>query len=233
MIKDRNPYPKGRRELKHAITRLDCHLLRSGLRHVMRSDPHAGPGGTYLVRSVYFDNLENKALIQKKEGLYARDKYRVRLYDHNSNLLHLEKKSKRNNQTFKEKCRIVAEEYERMRLGDIAWMSEDERPLIRELHLQMQCYQLKPLTIVDYEREVFTYPHGNVRVTFDSNIRTSNRNHDLLNPNVPMAPALEPDLVVLEIKYDEYMPDIIKKLLQIGNRRTEAYSKYQLSRMYS
>lgn len=222
----------GRKELKHAITRLDCQVLRSNMRHVMQADPHAGEDGTYFIRSVYFDNLDNKVLAEKKEGLYNRDKYRVRLYDFQSGVLYLEKKSKRNNLTFKEKCRLTPEEYERLRRGEVDWMEADGRGLVRELYLQMHLLLLKPVTVVDYNREVYIYEYGNVRVTFDSHIKTSFRNDDLLNPHLPMVEALDPNLVVLEIKYDAYLPDVIRALLQVVDRRKEAFSKYQLSRMY-
>ena len=170
-------------------------------------------------------------LTQKKEGYYERDKFRVRLYDYNSDLLNLEKKSKRNNLTYKQKCRITAQEYEQIRLGDISWMEYDSRSLMRDLYFEMNRFQLRPVTVVDYEREVFIYRYGNVRVTFDSNIKTSFRNNDVLNPDLPMIET-NPDIVILEVKYDEYLPEVIKKLLQIGNRRKGTYSKYQISRMY-
>lgn len=223
---------KGRSELKHAITKIDCHLLRNNLKHIMTVDPHTNADGKYLIRSVYFDNFDNKIMTEKKEGGYNRDKYRVRLYNYNCHYMNLEKKSKRNNLTFKEKCRITAEEYERIRYGDIKWMENDSRELMQELYLQMNRLQLKPVTVIDYEREVFIYEHGNVRVTFDGNIKTSLRNNDVLNPNIPMVTTLDPNIVVLEVKYDEYLPDIIKLLLQVSDRRKDTFSKYQLSRMY-
>ncbi len=222
---------QGRHELKHEMTKTDCYLLRNRLKYYMEVDPHANKNGKYLIRSVYFDNFDNKVLTQKKEGYYERDKFRVRLYDYNSNLLNLEKKSKRNNLTYKQKCRITAQEYEQIRLGDISWMEYDSRSLMRDLYFEMNRFQLRPVTVVDYEREVFIYRYGNVRVTFDSNIKTSFRNNDVLNPDLPMIET-NPDIVILEVKYDEYLPEVIKKLLQIGNRRKGTYSKYQISRMY-
>ncbi len=127
---------------------------------------------------------------------------------------------------------MTAMEYERVRLGDIKWMENNSRKLIRELYVQMTLYQIKPTTVVDYEREVFTYEYGNVRVTFDSEVRTSLRNIDFLNPELPMVPALDPNIVILEVKYDEFLPDIIKQLLQIGDTMRTSSSKYQLSRNY-
>ncbi|WP_139492156.1 polyphosphate polymerase domain-containing protein [Brevibacillus dissolubilis] len=226
------PTYKGRVELKHEITTMDCFLLRKNLQHIMKPDPHAKADGKYLIRSVYFDNIDDKVLTEKKEGYYRRDKFRVRLYDHNTDFIHLEKKSKVDNLCQKKKCRITAEEYESIRHGDIAWMQQDSRDLIRELYVQMTVHQLKPVTIVDYEREVFIYEYGNVRVTFDSAIKTSFRNNDLLNPDVIMVDVLEPNQVILEVKYDEYLPDVIRKILQVSDRRKGAFSKYQVSRMY-
>jgi hypothetical protein len=222
---------RGRHELKHEMTRMDCYLLRNRLKHYMEVDPHAKNDGKYLIRSVYFDNFDNKILTQKKEGFFERDKFRVRLYDYNTDYLNLEKKSKRNNLTYKQKCRLTAEEYEQIRQGDITWMESDSRTLIQDLYVQMNLFQLKPMTVVDYEREVFIYRQGNVRVTFDSSIKTSFRNNDVLNPHLAMVET-NPDIVILEVKYDEYLPDVIKQLLQIGDRRRGTYSKYQISRMF-
>lgn len=222
---------QGRREIKHEMTKMDCYLLRNKLKHYMEIDPHAKENGTYAIRSVYFDNFDNKVMNQKKEGLFERDKFRVRLYDSNNSFLNLEKKSKRNNLTYKQKCSMTAEEYEKIRSGDLYWMESDSRPLIQDLYWQMNLLQLKPLTVVDYEREVFIYKHGNVRVTFDSEIKTSLRNNDVLNPNIAMVET-EPDVVILEVKFDEFLPNVIKQLLQVSDMRAGAYSKYQISRMY-
>ncbi|EGA90802.1 hypothetical protein GPDM_03350 [Planococcus donghaensis MPA1U2] len=222
---------QGRREIKHEMTKMDCYLLRNKLKHYMEVDPHAKESGTYSIRSVYFDNFDNKVMNQKKEGLFERDKFRVRLYDSNNSFLNLEKKSKRNNLTYKQKCSMTAEEYEKIRSGDLNWMESDSRTLIQDLYWQMNLLQLKPLTVVDYEREVFIYKHGNVRVTFDSEIKTSLRNNDVLNPNIAMVET-EPDVVILEVKFDEFLPNVIKQLLQVSDMRAGAYSKYQISRMY-
>jgi hypothetical protein len=223
---------KGRMELKHAISRVDYYVLKNKLKYLMHLDNNAKNDGKYLIRSVYFDNLDNKILTEKKEGYIERNKFRVRLYDYQTDYINLEKKSKRDNMTFKEKCRISAEEYERIRSGDYQWLAEDSRPLMRELYVQMKLYQLKPITIVDYIREAYIYPYGNIRVTFDSSIKTSFRNNDLLNRKINMVDALDPNLVILEVKYDQYLPDFIKYSLQMMDRRRDAYSKYQLSRMY-
>ncbi|GLC90021.1 polyphosphate polymerase domain-containing protein [Lysinibacillus piscis] len=224
--------PNGRKEIKQAISYAQYAMLKMKLQHVMQRDQHAGPNGKYLIRSMYFDNFANKVLNEKKEGYIHRDKYRVRIYEKSADMIHLERKSKRNNLTYKSKCRIAQQEYEQMCSGDIAWMEQDERVLIRELYQEMKYNQVKPVTVVDYEREAYTYPFGNVRVTFDSKVQSSLRNTAMFNKDLPMVDVLEPNLVILEVKYDEYLPDVLKYLLQSVDTRAEAYSKYQLSRMY-
>ncbi|BDH61620.1 molecular chaperone [Lysinibacillus sp. PLM2] len=224
--------PKGRNELKHAIPKAEYFVLRNKLLHFLKRDPYAGANGKYTIRSTYFDNFENKVLTEKKEGYLKRDKYRVRIYDKCERVIHLERKSKRNNLTFKSKCKITRAEYEKMRISDIAWMEQDERALIRDLYREMYYSQIKPKTVVDYEREALIYPYGNIRITFDMKIQSSFYNTDMFNKNLPMVDVLEPELVILEVKYDDYIPEVIKQLLQLTDTRQEAYSKYQLSRMF-
>jgi len=96
----------------------------------------------------------------------------------------------------------------------------------------MKYLALKPVTVVDYEREAYVYPHGNVRITFDSKVKSSIRNTNMFQKQLPMVDVLEPTEVILEVKYDEYLPSVISTLLRGINTRQEAYSKYQLSRMY-
>ncbi len=224
--------PNGRKELKHGITYIDYMLLKNRLRHFMKLDPNANANGKYLIRSCYFDNFENKVMNEKKEGYLNRDKYRVRIYGKSADVVNLERKSKRNNLTFKSKCPLTKQEFEKMRVGDILWMENDERELIRDLYFEMKYQALKPMTVVDYEREAYIYLYGNVRVTFDSKVQSSLRNTDMFNKHLPMVDVLDPTEVILEVKYDEYLPDVIKVLLQGINTKHEAYSKYQLSRMY-
>ncbi|MEN2767512.1 polyphosphate polymerase domain-containing protein [Ornithinibacillus xuwenensis] len=224
--------PAGRKELKHAISIPEYQLLRSKMSHLMKRDAHAGRDGTYLIRSTYFDNFDNKVLNEKKEGYINRNKYRVRIYGISDSYINLERKSKRNNLTFKTKCNITRQEFEKMRIGDVYWMKEDNRELMRDLYHEMKYYQIKPVAVVDYEREAWIYQYGNVRVTFDRKVQSSLQNTDMFNKHLPMVDVLEPNLVILEVKYDEFLPNVIRYLLQLSDTRQEAYSKYQLSRMY-
>lgn len=222
----------GRRELKFAISTAEYYMLRNKLQWIMKLDPHARSNGSYHIRSAYFDNFESRILTEKKEGYLNRDKYRVRIYNLSAEIIYLERKSKRNNQTYKSKCRMTKNEYKQMTVGETQWMENDSRPLMQALYVEMSQHLIKPVAVVDYEREAFTYPYGNVRITFDRNVKTSVRNVAMFERNLPMIKVLEDNLVILEVKYDEFLPDMIKYALQTIDTRPEAYSKYQLSRMY-
>ena len=91
----------------------------------------------------------------RKRGFINRDKYRVRIYGKSNNVINLERKSKRNNVTFKTKCSISQAEYEKLRIGEIAWMKNDDRALILDLYHEMNYNQLRPTTVVDYERSLY------------------------------------------------------------------------------
>ena len=122
-------------------------------------------------------------------------------------------------------------ETEKIISSDIEWMRSDERELIRELYIKMKNKGLRPKTIVDYTRDAFVFPAGNVRVTIDHHIRTGMQDVDFLNPNSVTVPAGEAP-IILEVKWDEYLPDIIRDAVQLDGRRTSAFSKYAACRIY-
>ena len=193
-------------------------------------DPHATKG-SYHIRSLYFDNVYDKVLREKLDGVDKRDKWRIRLYDGNDSLIHLELKSKRHGLGTKESCDISASEAQAIVDGDISWMTFDERPLVRALASDMAGQGMHPRTIVDYEREPFIYPLGNVRVTIDRNIRTGLTSTDFLNPRVPTVP-IPGDPIILEVKWDNFLPSVVRDAVQLGGRRTTSFSKYAACRSF-
>ena len=161
----------GRHEVKHYISVADYYALRARLGTVLKCDSHAGTDGTYLVRSLYFDTCEDRALYEKLDGVRDRDKYRLRYYDYNTEFIQLEKKSKHSDLCVKRSERITKEEVIRILDGNLGWMKDEERPLLKELYGKMQKEHLMPKTIVDYTRDPFVFSAGNVRVTLDHHIR--------------------------------------------------------------
>ncbi len=221
---------KYRHEWKHEISYADMLTLRARLSAVMKRDEHA-IDSAYQIRSLYFDTLSDKALREKIDGVNIREKFRIRYYNGDTSFIVLEKKSKLNGLCAKQSCRITKEEAQKIVDGDLGWMPESGRPLCQELYSKMLSQGLKPKTIVDYTREPFVFAPGNVRVTIDYNIRTGAFRTDFLNPETLTLPAGESP-IILEIKWDEYLPDIIKDAVTIPGRRVTAFSKYEQCRIY-
>lgn len=221
---------KFRHELKQEITYADMLVLRQRLKTVMQKDSHA-TDGRYEIRSLYFDNLNDKALREKIDGINVREKFRIRYYNGDTSLINLEKKSKINGLCLKESVRLTIEQTEAILNGDYIWMEESKESLIRELYIKMKHEGLRPKTIVDYTREAFVFRPGNVRITLDYNIRTGLYAVDFLNNSCVTVPIAN-NPIILEIKWDEYLPDIIKDIIQLNRGRIGAFSKYAACRMY-
>ena len=222
--------PKYRHEWKHVLNTGDLLTLRQRLRAVMESDPHA-IDGKYYIRSLYFDNLDDKALREKIDGVNMREKFRIRLYNCDSSVIHLEKKSKRNGLGSKYSAVLTAEQAQKIVDGDIDWMLRSDHPLIQELYCKMRYQGMRPKTIVDYTREPFIFRPGNVRVTLDYDIRTGLGCTDFLNPDAVTIPAGDAPILI-EVKWDEFLPLIIRDLVSIPDRRVGSFSKYAQCRIY-
>lgn len=218
-----------RHEVKHKINLSDMIIIRQRLKAVAYSDPHT-IDGKYFIRSLYFDNLYDKALKDKINGVNTREKFRIRLYNNDTSVIHLEKKSKMNNLGNKQSAELTKEQSQSIVNGDTKWMVDSKYPLIRELYSKMTLQGLSPKTIVDYTREPFIFPAGNVRVTLDYNIRSGIQCTDFLNPNCVTVPVT--DSVILEVKWDAFLPDIIRDAVSLSNRREGAFSKYATCRIY-
>ena len=220
-----------RNEIKHEISAADKAAICASMRAVARPDPHAGPDGRYLIRSLYFDTPADKALREKLDGVSEREKFRIRFYNGDPSVMHLEKKVKRGGLGYKVSAPITAEEAQRIVDGDTDWMAVSGRGLIVELYAKMKSEGLRPKTIVDYTRTPFVYGPGNVRVTIDENIRTGLGCTDFLNPSCVTVPAGEP-VILLEVKWDYYLPAVIRRAVAVKSRRGAAFSKYQTCRIY-
>jgi len=219
-----------RHEWKHEISYVDMLSLRSRLSAVMQQDSHA-VNGRYKIRSLYFDNFRDKALLEKINGVNIREKFRIRYYNDDLSLILLEKKNKINGLCSKEQAVITLEEAQLIANKDMENLSKMEKPLVKELYYKMQTEGLEPKTIVDYTREPFVYAPGNVRVTLDYDIRTGLTGTDFLNPDCVMIPAGNAP-IILEVKWDEFLPAVIRDVVQLPGTHTSAFSKYAACRIY-
>lgn len=219
-----------RHEWKIEVSGPDLLVLRQRLSCVLKPDPHA-VDGQYLIRSLYFDTPEDKALREKLDGVSRREKFRIRYYNADTSCIHLEKKSKLAGLGRKDMAVLTPEQAQSIVNGELSWMAGSEAPLIVELYSKMRTQRLRPKTIVDYTREPFVYSPGNVRVTLDYNIRAGLSRTDFLNTACPTIPV--PDSpAILEVKWDAFLPDAVRDLVQLPGRRSSAFSKYAACRSY-
>ena len=219
-----------RHEWKHEIGRGDLLALRARLQAVMAWDEHS-VNGKYAIRSLYFDNLADRALREKIDGVSSREKFRVRYYNGDTSFILLEKKSKCSGLCSKVQATLTRQEAQAIAAGEPEALAESTEPLVRELYQKMWTQGLKPKTIVDYTREPFVFTPGNVRVTLDYHIRTGLGCTDFLDPGCVTVPIRD-DPIILEVKWDSFLPSVIRDIVQIPGTHTSAFSKYAACRVY-
>ena len=219
-----------RHEIKHYITQADAVAIRKNLSVVASVDPHAREDGCYRIRSLYFDDLRDTALWEKLDGVNERRKFRIRYYNDDLSLIMLECKMKRDNVGCKLQERLTEEELRRILDGDTVWMVTSGRPLLAVLYVEMKTRGLRPKCVVEYMRTPFVYGPGNVRVTIDWNIRTGPPGQ-FMDPRGLTLPV-EGDPMLLEVKWDNYLPGVIRRATALKSRGSAAFSKYAACRIY-
>jgi hypothetical protein len=228
-----NEKKKFRHELKYSIPYSDYMAMRSRIEHVMERDPHTGPDGRYMIRSIYFDNIEDKALKEKIQGVQKREKFRIRYYNDDLSRISLEKKMKINRLCLKYSASLTEEECRKILAGDIGWMKEHPKELVREFYAKLKYQRLRPRVTVSYIREPFIYKPGNVRVTFDSEIRSGMYTKEFLTTGMNDISATDlPKDMILEVKYDAFLPGIIQDLIQVREITQQSFSKYGICRRF-
>jgi len=219
-----------RHEIKHVINAGDAAAIRTNLTAVAHLDPHAKEKGYYRIRSLYFDDPLDTALHEKLDGVNERKKFRIRYYNDDLSYIMLECKMKQDGVGCKPQERLTLEETQKILRGEIDWMVKSGRPLLAALYVAMKTSRLAPKTVVEYKRVPFVYGPGNVRVTIDWAVRTG-QPKDFLNPNGLTLP-IEDDIILLEVKWDDYLPGVIRKAAALKSRTPSAFSKYAACRVY-
>lgn len=221
-----------RHELKFFVNTRDYFVLRGKLNQIMVPDPFSGLDNQYLIRSLYFDDIYNSALNDKLNGVEKRKKYRLRLYNHRDTLVKLEKKGKSGQYTLKESERVTSFFCKQLIAGEFDFLKTSDSELQRGLYVQMKTQLLRPVVLVDYIREAYIHPMGNVRVTFDRKLKTGLMSTEFFNPRVPMMEVLAPGTMIMEVKFDQFLPQSIQKLLSGVKGERDSISKYVLSRNF-
>jgi hypothetical protein len=219
-----------RHELKYHLTFLQYRVLSRKLGAVLKLDPHAGVDGRYHIRSLYFDDFRNSAFFDKVAGVSTRKKYRMRIYNFCDDFIKFERKSKFNEYVFKESAVLSREEADRIIHGDVAFLADSESQLLRCFYLECRRNLLHPVVLVDYLREAYVHPVGNVRVTFDIGLRTGLGPVSFFDHGTSTVTAYEEPGVILEVKFDSVLPEVVRGLFSGGIRPRSAIGKFAMCR---
>ena len=219
---------KYRHELKYICRESEMTVIERKLGIVMRPDEHADGNGEYLIRSVYFDDYHRSRFFENEDGVDPREKFRIRIYNCSDGRISLEKKIKSHGMTGKQSCQIDRETCMRMIEGKPIWDRLGRHPLLDEWIVQRDTAQLRPVMLGEYVRKPLVYRLGNVRVTFDRHISASPRVAELFDRGISRVAVLPTDWHVLEVKYDDFLPDVIYQLIDSGHLRQTTFSKFYL-----
>lgn len=229
---DSTHLPRYRHEYKYLINCIQENLLLIKASSIMELDSHVSENGMYKIRSLYFDDENDSCLLENYNGTDPRSKFRIRYYNNDRNHLVLEKKSKKKGMCLKESCVITQEECKEFIEGNENLVDNNMSEQKKKLFCEIQTRKLRPKVIVTYERVPFVYLAGNVRVTFDKNISSSNDLSLFLTGNYCERPIMPLGYSILEVKWDEVIPKHIKDVLLLEELRWIAFSKYSMCRRY-
>jgi len=221
-----------RHELKYVVTASQIALLENRIRGLVSLDKHVGPSGMYRIRSLYFDDYYNSFYTENEIGTDSREKFRIRIYNADASRIRLELKRKEHGMTQKLSCPLTREQCEELMTGRPLPPDKSYPPVLQKLLLAMRTRQMKPKVIVEYDRVPYVDRLGNTRITIDRNIMSSDDIAHFLEKDIHRRPIMEAGKHILEVKYDEYLPDYIYRNLQLQTLRQTTFSKFYLCRRY-
>ncbi len=219
-----------RHELKYIIDTDDFARVRPRLASLLRKDPFAGAENRYHVRSLYFDDADDTCYRDKLDGVEEREKYRIRIYNKSDRTVKFEKKTKVDDYIRKQSANITCRECIDILNNDCDCLFAAGGDFPRELYLALRTRPLRPVVVVDYVREAYVYAPGNVRVTFDMDLACRAGSTDIFNPRLPTFAVLSRPELIMEVKFDACLPDVVASLLGSVRKTRQAVSKYLLCR---
>jgi hypothetical protein len=200
-------------------------VITNRLSLLCRPDPHALEDGHYTVSSLYFDDFENNNFATKMAGYTNKKKFRIRIYNGRDTIIKLERKIKKGYGVKKDSVLISRAEYESILAGNLGHDFSADHPAKNDFYRLQRMRRLSPKIVVTYDRVVFTYPYGDVRLCFDTALRTPKSGKDLFNQSLDQV-VMERNEAIFEVKYTGFLPETIKTAIQSGFGTKQAYSKY-------
>lgn len=224
---------KPRFENKYVVTTGQIELIKCHLEGICCQDDFSDENGAYNIRSLYFDDYRESSYRDNEIGIEPRSKFRIRIYNCNPYVIFLEQKIKAAGKIYKERVR-VSEEFCELLLRDAG--DELDYPvsdaLINRFLTAYHVRMLRPKIIVDYSRETYIYSEGDVRITFDRNISFSDEVAGFFDKNILLQPIMKSGTELLEVKYTDFLPDLIHQAVNVKQLQQYTFSKYFLCESY-
>ncbi|MBE9524123.1 MAG: polyphosphate polymerase domain-containing protein, partial [Chloroflexi bacterium] len=214
--------------LKYLISYPDAVLIKMRLNELLEKDHHVNSAGSYTVRSLYFDDYYNNAYNEKYMGVMSRQKYRIRIYNNSDHVIRLERKIKSKSYIYKQSAPLNRAEVDKIMWGEYAFLLKSSNTLQQILYYECVSRLMRPRVIVDYERDPYIFDAGSVRVTFDKNVRAGVEALDLFNSNMAMVETLDPGKLIMEVKFTEFLPNVVREILPPKSAQFASVSKYVL-----
>lgn len=222
---------KFRHELKYYINFNDYIAIRNRIKHVLPLDPNANEHGEYLIRSLYFDDIYDTALFEKDFGVNVRNKYRIRIYNLDDKVIKLERKNKVGQYVCKDAVRISREEYDQIMAGNYDCLRSSDNFLKKDFYWAIKNKLLAPKVIVDYEREAYVGNLSETRITFDKNLRSAYTDNNIFNKNIATQSIITMPMLIMEVKFNEFLPEVVQKMVAVDAKDLSAISKYVYCRV--
>lgn len=219
--------PLFRHELKYSITYKEREALLHLFEPMIQRDRNGGEEG-YTIRSLYFDDYWHTAYEEKVAGTFARKKYRIRIYDFSDKVIKLECKEKQGNYIHKTSASLSRDEVDKILKWDFGFLLERPEKLCKEFYIECTTRGMRPIVMVDYERDAFVVKEGDVRITFDKHVRSAWMTYDLFDSQVPAYEVVEPDRLIMEVKYTQMFPEYVRRIVVPENSIQVAASKYTM-----
>ncbi len=217
---------KLRNEKKYYLHAFEYITLRAKVATLLSLDRNSIDSDGYGIRSLYFDGVHDHSLYDKNDGIFNREKYRIRIYNGCDQKITVERKSKYGSYVCKESAPLSLPEYEAILAGDYVVLAKTKHSLLQDFYQALTYRRFRPTAITDYIREAYVYEPGNVRITFDKKLAAGVNTPDIFDPKLILEEALLPQQTVLEVKFDNFFPSNVRQLLQPEKIVQSAISKY-------
>ncbi|MFA9375951.1 MAG: polyphosphate polymerase domain-containing protein [Lachnotalea sp.] len=223
---------KYRHEMKYICNEMELAVIAGRINPLIGLDKHVTESGMYNIRSLYFDDYYKTCFQENEAGTDPREKFRIRIYNGRSEKISLELKKKEKGKTLKQSCMLTLEQCKQLMEGRPLPTSSKYPEVLQKLNFLMKTRFMKPSIIVDYDRTPYICREGNVRITMDRNISSSTKLKNFLNPYISKRPIMPSGQHILEVKYDEFIPDYLATNMEVGTLRQTAFSKFYLCSIF-